>query len=578
MGNFYFLNLKKKICFIIISLLLFSIFHLFPLLSIGELVVTIPDILDYLVPQNFIGAKIFFGNIEKSQLFLNGELPWQFIGSLFYKYVLLFLKCSAYLIIDIIVRSLGFFCCFYFLKKERNGSLHLKILIAILFSSFLVTTSWGLGVATFPYLLSLSIREKSLKFKHYFFIALIALNTDVYRHGIYIYFLILFYILIFNKIYLIKRKNIFKIFFTYSIFLFLSNLNLIYSILFYSPFQLNEQIIRHDLKDILYEFFINIFKPNTVNAYFFSNYILIALLSISIFVSFFRKINKNKRIFFLIIVCNLFAVFSSVIQNYDINDFKSANFNRIVYFLPFFQCLIIYNFSEEFIHKYSKSIFFILGICIMINQLSPSAFTIIKEKLGYHNFPKKEKTLIKKNYNNFEIIKLIKNLKRISKDYDFKEEKLINGSYYASTINSYYKFEDYKLIKKLVKDNRTFSIGLDPYKALVSDIKVTGGYQTHYPLIYKKKFMKIIEDQINYVEKNSLNKNRLNFINRFKNRSQRLYSFVEEGDEIKINFKKLNEMNVKFIISRFVINKEFLKPICIKCNLNDKLYLYKIIL
>ena len=47
--------------------------------------------------------------------------------------------------------------------------------------------------------------------------------------------------------------------------------------------------------------------------------------------------------------------------------------------------------------------------------------------------------------------------------------------------------------------------------------------------------MKIIEDQINYVEKNSLNKNELNFINRFKNRSQRLYSFVEEGDEIKIN-------------------------------------------
>ena len=215
MGNFYFLNLKKKICFIIISLLLFSIFHLFPLLSIGELVVTIPDILDYLVPQNFIGAKIFFGNIEKSQLFLNGELPWQFIyGSLFFINIFyyFFEISSAYLIIDIIVRSLGFFCCFYFLKKERNGSLHLKILIAILFSSFLVTTSWGLGVATFPYLLSLSIREKSLKFKHYFFIALIALNTDVYRHGIYIYFLILFYILIFNKIYLIKRKNIFKIF------------------------------------------------------------------------------------------------------------------------------------------------------------------------------------------------------------------------------------------------------------------------------------------------------------------------------------------------------------------------------
>ena len=112
---------------------------------------------------------------------------------------------SAYLIIDIVVRMLNFFVAFIF-KKRKNGSLHLKILIAILFSSFLVTTSWGLKVATFPYLLSYQL-EKSLKLKHYFLIAVIALNTDIYRHGIYIYFLILFYILIFNKIYLIKRKN-----------------------------------------------------------------------------------------------------------------------------------------------------------------------------------------------------------------------------------------------------------------------------------------------------------------------------------------------------------------------------------
>ena len=73
MGNFYFLNLKKKICFIIISLLLFSIFHLFPLLSIGELVVTIPDILDYLVPQNFIGAKIFLEILKNLNYFLTGS-------------------------------------------------------------------------------------------------------------------------------------------------------------------------------------------------------------------------------------------------------------------------------------------------------------------------------------------------------------------------------------------------------------------------------------------------------------------------------------------------------------------------
>ena len=55
----------------------------------------------------------------------------------------------------------------------------------------------------------------------------------------------------------------------------------------------------------------------------------------------------------------------------------------------------------------------------------------------------------------------------------------------VNSIQSYYRVNDYKVIKRMVKDSKTFSIGLDPFKA-VSDIKVIGGYHRYYPSAYKK--------------------------------------------------------------------------------------------
>ena len=96
---------------------------------------------------------------------MNEELPWHFIYGIFYPINLIysFLEIDkAYILIDLLTRLIGFLSCLYFLKQFKAEYL-LKILISCLFASQLTTTAWGLGVAGFPYIFAISLREKILK-------------------------------------------------------------------------------------------------------------------------------------------------------------------------------------------------------------------------------------------------------------------------------------------------------------------------------------------------------------------------------------------------------------------------------
>ena len=54
------------------------------------------------------------------------------------------------------------------------------------------------------------------------------------------------------------------------------------------------------------------------------------------------------------------------------------------------------------------------------------------------------------------------------------------------TFKGYYNHYNYPKIKKIVKDNRVISIGVDPMVAVYHDMNVMDGYHTIYPLSYKK--------------------------------------------------------------------------------------------
>ena len=364
----------------------------------------------------------------------------------------------------------------------------------------------------------------------------------------------------------------------YSFFILISNFNLIYSILVFSPFQF--QLAEHTLNDnfskILYDGIISFFKPYNVNAYFFPNIFVIALLNLSIILSLIKKVKINLNLIKLLLLLQISIIFFSTIQNYEIfSALKGAKLNRISYLLPFFHTFLIFNLINEIKVKKINLFYSLLIISILYNQISPSAFTVIKEKLNYDQLSEKNKSLIKRRYEKKEFLQLIIDMKRLSPENQ-KNTEFIRGSHYANSIRSYYRVNDYKIIKRMVKDSKTFSIGLDPFKAVVSDIKVIGGYYRYYPSAYKKKYNEIIKEQIEYIESLNENFDRKKRVAQFKDQGMFLYSNVRKGDDIRINFEKLKTMNVGFVISGFKIYNENVSLICDQCNGNKNLYLYSL--
>ena len=111
------------------------------------------------------------------------------------------------------------------------------------------------------------------------------------------------------------------------------------------------------------------------------------------------------------------------------------------------------------------------------------------------------------------------------------------------------------------------SVGLHPMIAVMNDIRVIDGYHSIYPRSYKIKFRKIIEREL---EKN------IELKNYYDNWGSRVYAFVTDPEEIKINFEEAKKLGASFVISRYSINSKKLKFICESCK-NDGIYLYKII-
>ena len=104
--------------------------------------------------------------------------------------------------------------------------------------------------------------------------------------------------------------------------------------------------------------------------------------------------------------------------------------------------------------------------------------------------------------------------------------------------------------------------------AAMNDIYVIDGYHQIYPLSYKIKFRKIIEDELNQNQK--LKK----YYDEWGNR---VYLFFSDKKNLLINFKEAKKVGAEFIISSFSINHKNLQLVCPDCNYSNELFLYKIL-
>ena len=571
----YFFIKKDEIKIHLIFLFILSLFYLIPYFLVGQLILNPHDLLDSEIVYNHIIGRIYRGDIESINLFLAGEIKWYFLKGILRPLILLyafFETEAAYWLTDILVKLISY-TCFFKLSRRLNCSVFNSALIACLFASYIdAKTLFGLGIATFPYLIYLVIKNKNLSLKHYCLLAFIGLNFDLALHMFVIPILFFVSLILCPRYQSYNFKLFFKISFVLLFFIFLSNSNLIYVQLFSEPsFRASYFTEAPDLitnfKNLMIGFFsIPIIKGSS---YFF-HYLPFTLYTF--FIILISLFSKNRISYLLLLV--IFIILSvgfilnlefvNSIRNNSEGLFKTLHWSYIGRTLPVLYGLLFVVTSKLVIKRTKYLIYPIIFLSLIAAQIRISIVPLGKHFLSFNNLSVVEKNQFRKSFHDQKYGLFIKDIIK------FKENRLkySNQSFKSLyTFKGYYNYENYKYIKSLVGDSRTISIGLDPMAAVVNDISVIDGYHTLYPLSYKLKFRKVIEKQLNYYQ--DLKKY-------YDDWGGRVYTFVSDPKIIKINFLQAKLLGAEYVISKYSISNQMLQSICEKCNDSPELFLYKI--
>lgn len=517
----------------LLSIFFLSLKYIFPLLIFGKITTLYIDTLDNEVVLNYILGKIYKGEISAVDYFLSGEIKLTFLRRLFQPFSLFYLldKEIAYWIIDILVKTTSY-VSFFILAKKINRNLFYCAISACLYASMNFITIEGFLLAIFPYLIYLILFKEKLKIKHYIVIIFFGVNSDFLRVPFLIFFCF-FFLIIFNKANKNKIINLLKINLIFLLSILLSNINIIYGIIYDGPFHRELWKKEYfDLIDFIKSFIISLFKlPSGFN------YDLALAVPFLIFLPFlylFSAISNNK-------IVNL-IFFSLILLKLNFYLFNTQEFINLIAYLK-----LPNTFTYTYYDKY-----FIFFYCLIL-------ILIFNEKIKFKNFLVIISIAAIIFFQiNASIIPLAKqNIKK------YKEEYYRN--YY--TFDGFYAPSQYKNIKKIVKNDRIVSIGFDPMAAIANDIRTIDGYHNLYPLSYKIKFYEIIKDEL---------KNNKVWENYYNNYGSRVYALVNDPKNIKINFLAAKKLGAVYVLSKYQIKSINLKPVCENCN-NDSFYLYKII-
>ena len=574
----YFLH-NKKLNFHFIFLFILSLYYLIPFFSVGHLIVRPHDILDMEVVYNHVIGRIYRGDFESINLFIGGEFKWYFLRRILQPLTILYAFFEteiAFWLTDIFIK-LTCYVCFFKLSKKLNCSDFNSALVACLFATSMDTwTHFGLGIATFPYLIYLVIKNKNLNLKHYLILAFIGLNTDLVGDVLILPLLLFISWILIPK----DQKYNFKLFFKISLFLFffilLSTSNMIYSIIFSGPFHRAEFIyegtsLAIGFKNLVRDFFS---IPDFGVSYFFHRlpftFYTLPVILISLF-------SKDKKTYLIILIIFLIKFIDFILnlefvanlrnssQGFEGFIIKSVHWGYVIHVLPvLYGILFIKILNLQMIKKFKSLIFLLVFFSLITSQIRISVVPLGKHLISFENLNINQKSLLRYSFHNRDYISLINDI------FEFKKNipKNLNQEFKSLyTFAGYYNYENYKHIKSLVKNSRTISVGLDPMVAAINNIKVIDGYHNLYPLSYKSKFRKVIEEQLD--QNDDIKKY-------YDGYGQRIYTFVFDPKIIKTNFRQAHKLGAEYVISKYPILNQDLITVCEKCNDSNELFLYKI--
>ena len=528
MKNFFINNEinKKNIHLLFLSIL--SLNYIIPLLIFSEITLFYLDSLDHEIVYNSVIGKIFAGDLDAVKIFLNGEIKLEYLRRLFQPHLFLYSIFNtelAYWIVDILVKLTSYFS-FFILAKKINKNFYLCGLVSCLFASATIPTHEGFGLAILPYVVYLIFYKDNLKFKNYFILIFFGLNTDILATGISLITLSIFLLLYLKKE---KYVQVLKVLSVFSACILIANWNLLF-ITFRGDELHRIEFLResYSFYDSLINFFITLFWiPRLELTYSLFYSIPFNLFIIPLMASFY--LFKDKMVILPIFTVILIMIILALLQydligNYINNSdglIKKVSWNYLnrVFILLYSLSIISILIKKNI---FTKVLVFFVYVSIFLFQINSSIVPFVKKNI-----------LKEKNYQNL---------------YTFK---------------GYYYFYDYTLIKKIVKNDRTISIGLDPMVAVFHNIKVVDGYHNIYPLSYKKKFRKIIEKEL------IANSDFKNYYDGWGSRVYSLPYHAKDPKDIKLDFEEAKKIGVKFVISKYSLNSKNLRLVVGDCKKNN---------
>ncbi len=568
------MNLLKKTSYLhIFFISILALHYLVPLILMGQVVVNIHDNLDIGVVYDHIISKLYKGDFESINYFLSGEIKWYYLQKLFYPINVLhyFLNNELFYYTNDILKKIFPYFSFYLLAKSFNVNKFNSALGATLYATIInIHTPLGFALPFLPYILYLLVNKDYLNKKHYLILFLIGMNSAFVSSFFVFIFLIPLSFFLRKKVFI--PKLYIKTFLIIIGAMFLSGSHLIIGTI------VSDEIIhRVDfiMRDSYLDAFLNPFK-SLFGILEYNNFKTIFKIPLSILyfiLIIFSLFSKDKKIRFLfyfisfIIFLEIFLL-SPLLNNIFIGPLtilKAIQFQRVHGIIPISFILIFIFYISILKNKGLKKLLYVLSFSslISIQMMTPlpeiSQHFIIKNMDANKFKFAKMKILEGYYFQGLQVILDKKNYTNIKSSSKFSSNK---------TFNKYYKFDDYKLIKSIVKNSRVMSVGLDPLIAVMNDIYVIDGYHEIYPKSYKIKFRKIIEKEL---EKN----NRIKTL--YDTWGSRVYAFYNNQNNLVLDFKYAKKLGAKYVISKFPINNEDLEIACYKCNNSNNFYLYKIL-
>ena len=526
----------KKKNYHLLFLLILSISYIFPLIFFGKLTTFYHDNLDSMVVYNHVIGKIYREgfNIEYANIFLAGEIKYYYLRHIFKPFIFLYAVLNtelAYWTTDILFKVTSYLS-FFILAKKITKNNFVSFLGATLFTYFNIFTTLGFGLAILPYVIYLLVFKSFLTTKHYFLLIFFGLNTDLIADFFFIPIAFLIVLIIDKKVFFQRFYFIVKILSIFFICAIISSSNIVYLQLF-SETMHREEFSREALPFLknIYQQIISALKlPTGLNSNFFKLIPYTIILVPLTLLSFFSKNKIVIKILALIIFIHLasFLLNTEMIANLrnDSSGFvKTFNLSWMSHYLPIIHALLFVYLISDPKSLASKPITILSFFSILLFQFNSFAVPLIKTKI-------------------------------------FKESNYRN----LYTFEGYYLFDEYKKVKKIVNDKRVLSIGLDPMIAVINNIKVIDGYHALYPLSYKKKFRKIIEDEL---------KTNLQLKNYYDNWGSRVYAFTTNPSKNSRNFDQAKKLGAEYVISKNEIKSSDLLLVCNDCSIHFKLYKIK---